>query len=134
MRKNPAYGVECVYNKEEVEKEQHLTGDFEYVLEGMAGTSFGAACTGEVLVKPDNSDYKFSVASHGHLPTRPTACIYDSRTGREERGSDPQTADHRRGTYVCKDFRVRSARCKRYGFKRNFKINSYKEEKGRYVL
>lgn len=45
MRKNPAYGVECVYNKEEVEKEQHLTGDFEYVLEGMAGTSFGAACT-----------------------------------------------------------------------------------------
>ena len=68
MRKNPAYGVECVYNKEEVEKEQHLTGDFEYVLEGMAGTSFGAACTGEVLVKPDNSDYKFSVASHGHLP------------------------------------------------------------------
>ena len=35
MRKNPAYGVECVYNKEEVEKEQHLTGDFEYVLEGM---------------------------------------------------------------------------------------------------
>ena len=24
MRKNPADGVECVYNKEEVEKEQHL--------------------------------------------------------------------------------------------------------------
>ena len=132
MRKNPAYGVECVYNKEEVEKEQHLTGDFEYVLEGMAGTSFGAACTGEVLVKPDNSDYKFSVASHGHLPHKGPQPVFMIAGPDVKKGA--VIPRHRRGTYVCKDFRVRSARCKRYGFKRNFKINSYKEEKGRYVL
>ena len=68
MRENPAYGVESVFTKEEVEREQHLTGDFDYILEGKDSTSFGAACTGELIVKPDNSDYKFSVASHGHLP------------------------------------------------------------------
>jgi len=68
MRDTPAYGVECVYNKEEVHREQHLTGDFDYVLEGRDSTSFGAACIGPVIVTPDNSDYKLSVASHGHLP------------------------------------------------------------------
>ena len=68
MRENAAYGVESVFTKEEVEREQHLTGDFDYILEGKDSTSFGAACTGELIVKPDNSDYKFSVASHGHLP------------------------------------------------------------------
>ncbi|MDO4438930.1 MAG: ectonucleotide pyrophosphatase/phosphodiesterase [Eubacteriales bacterium] len=69
MRVTPEYGVEAVFNKEEVRKEQHLAGEFEYVLEGQ-NTSFGNAWTGDVIVGPDNSDYKFSVASHGHLPVK----------------------------------------------------------------
>ncbi len=68
MREHYEYGVESVFTKEEVQREYHLAGQFEYVLEGTRATSFGAACTGPVLVLPDNSDYKFSVASHGHLP------------------------------------------------------------------
>lgn len=68
MRETFDYGVESVFTKEEAQREHHLVGEFDYVLEGTRATSFGASCTGAVLVKPDNSDYKFSVASHGHLP------------------------------------------------------------------
>lgn len=68
MRQNPDYGVESVFTKEEAERDHHLAGEFEYVLEGRDSTSFGSALTGDIIVKPDNSDYKFSVASHGHLP------------------------------------------------------------------
>lgn len=68
MRQNPEYGVESVFTKEEAQREHHLQGCFEYVLEGARGTSFGPGCTGPEVVSPDNSDYKFSVSSHGHLP------------------------------------------------------------------
>ena len=69
MRATPEYGIESVFHKEEVRREQHLAGEFEYVLEGQ-NTSFGNRWTGTVIERPDNSDYKFSVASHGHLPSK----------------------------------------------------------------
>ena len=68
LRNDLSSGVESVFTKEECEREYHLAGDFEYVLEGRERTSFGNAWTGAKMVTPDNSDYKFSVASHGHLP------------------------------------------------------------------
>ncbi|MDO4272014.1 MAG: ectonucleotide pyrophosphatase/phosphodiesterase [Candidatus Saccharibacteria bacterium] len=68
MRENPQYGVEAVFGREQLKEDYHLTGTFDYVLEGKAGTSFGNSCTGSILIKPDNSDYKFSLSSHGHLP------------------------------------------------------------------
>lgn len=68
MRETYEYGVESVFTKEEAKRDHHVAGEFEYILEGTRSTSFGAACTGPVLVHPDNSDYKFSVSSHGHLP------------------------------------------------------------------
>ena len=70
MRTQHEYGVESVFTKAECKKEWRLTGNFEYVLEGMDGTSFGNAWTGSLIVTPDNTDYKFSVASHGHLPVK----------------------------------------------------------------
>lgn len=70
LRNDLSSGVESVFTKEECAKEHHLTGNFEYVLEGHEKTSFGNACTGPKVVTPDNSDYKFSVASHGHLPSK----------------------------------------------------------------
>lgn len=66
--KNPLYGVEAVFTKTEARREHHLEGDFQYILEGGTGTSFGNGVSGPVIVKPDQSDYKFSVSSHGHLP------------------------------------------------------------------
>ena len=68
LRNDLSSGVESVFTKEECEREYHLAGDFEYVLEGRERTSFGNAWTGAKMVTPDNSDYKFSVASHCDLP------------------------------------------------------------------
>ena len=68
MRKNPSYGVESVFTSEECSRDFHLSGNFDYILEGKDSTCFGAACIGPEVVMPNNSDYKFSVASHGHLP------------------------------------------------------------------
>ncbi|MBR2805497.1 MAG: alkaline phosphatase family protein [Oscillospiraceae bacterium] len=65
--KNEELGVESVLTAEECERDYHLTGNFQYVLEGR-NTCFRSACTGELVVGPDNTDYKFSIASHGHLP------------------------------------------------------------------
>lgn len=68
LRNDLDSGVESVFTREECQREMHLTGDFEYVLEGRERTSFGNAWVGPKMVTPDNSDYKFSVASHGHMP------------------------------------------------------------------
>lgn len=68
LRNDLSSGVESVFTKEECARELNLTGDFEYVLEGREQTSFGNAVTGPKMVTPDNSDYKFSIASHGHMP------------------------------------------------------------------
>ncbi len=68
LRNDLSNGVESVFTKKELAEEMHLIGDFEYMLEGCNGTSFGNAWTGPKMVTPDNSDYKFSIASHGHMP------------------------------------------------------------------
>ena len=70
LRNDLTSGVESVFTKSECASEYHLTGDFEYVLEGRNETAFGNACTGPRVITPDNSDYKFSVTSHGHLPSK----------------------------------------------------------------
>jgi predicted AlkP superfamily pyrophosphatase or phosphodiesterase len=69
IRATPEWGVESVFTKEEVKREYRLSGNFEYILEGKA-TVFGPALTGSILIKIDNSDYKYSVATHGHLPNK----------------------------------------------------------------
>ena len=65
--KEPSYGVEAVFTKEECMNEYHLAGDFDYVMEGNY-TCFGTGFTGDVVVPPTNDNYKFAIASHGHLP------------------------------------------------------------------
>jgi predicted AlkP superfamily pyrophosphatase or phosphodiesterase len=70
MRRESQYGVESVFTKEEARQEWQLAGNFEYILEGKDGMSFGNAWTGAVFAAPDNSDYKFAIASHGHLPCK----------------------------------------------------------------
>lgn len=68
LRDDDACGVESVFSKEECARDLHVKGNFEYMLEGCRATSFGNAVVGPKIVNPDNSDYKFSVTSHGHLP------------------------------------------------------------------
>ena len=47
-----------------------MQGDFQFVIEAATTVSFGKNLKGELIESVDNSDYKFSVATHGHLPTK----------------------------------------------------------------
>lgn len=63
-------GCEAYFNRTELRERFHLTGPFEYVIEGRPGTAFGNDCTGALLRSADNSDYKISISAHGHLPAK----------------------------------------------------------------
>lgn len=43
-------------------------GPYDFMIDGTYGTAIGAAVNGNVLARHDNSDYKFSAATHGHSP------------------------------------------------------------------
>lgn len=73
--------IEAIFNKEEA-KALHLTGDFEYVVEGSAGISISNQVDCEVVQGVDTEDYKYSKATHGHLPVKgdkPPFIIYNSK-------------------------------------------------------
>ena len=62
--------IEKVWTAEEALIQWHMKGDFEFVVEAVTSVSFGKNLTGDLIESVDNSDYKFSVATHGHLPTK----------------------------------------------------------------
>ena len=62
--------IEKVWTAEEALNQWHMKGDFEFVVEAVTFVSFGKNLTGDLIESVDNSDYKFSVATHGHLPTK----------------------------------------------------------------
>lgn len=79
------YGCEQILDKQKM-AQHHLTGPFEYAIEGRMGTAFGNNCTGEIFCPTDNSDYKLSVSAHGHLPDKGPQPIFfgagpDIKTG-----------------------------------------------------
>lgn len=61
--------IESIFSKEEA-SELGAEGNFEMVLEGLEGISFGNDLDGSVIKGPDTKDYKFAVSTHGHLPTK----------------------------------------------------------------
>ena len=62
--------IEKVWTAEEALNQWHMKGDFEFVVEAVTSVSFGKNLIGDLIESVDNSDYKFSVATHGHLPTK----------------------------------------------------------------
>lgn len=62
--------VRDILTKQQVEELYGLTGEFSYVLEASPNYAFGNTATGNLIVETDTSDYKFSVATHGHRPER----------------------------------------------------------------
>ena len=62
--------IEKVWTAEEALNQWHMKGDFEFVVEAVTSVSFGKNLTGDLIESVDNFDYKFSVATHGHLPTK----------------------------------------------------------------
>lgn len=65
-----ALGCEEILDKQTLKNTWHLTGPFDYAIEGRPGTAFGNKCQGDYLQPTDNRDYKLSVSAHGHQPTK----------------------------------------------------------------
>lgn len=62
--------VQEIFTREEVLEQYHLDGDFAFVVEASPNYAFGNTANGQLIMGTDRSDYKFSVATHGHLPFR----------------------------------------------------------------
>jgi hypothetical protein len=64
------YGISRVYTAEEAEKEEHLAGDFSFVLESDGYSSFSEDFKRPLVAPMDLSDYRLGKATHGHHPDK----------------------------------------------------------------
>ncbi len=64
------YGISRVYTAEEADREEHLAGEFSFVIESDGYTSFGESWTRPMVKAFDLSDYRFGRATHGHHPDK----------------------------------------------------------------
>lgn len=64
------YGMSRVYTTEECEREEHLSGDFSFVIESDGMSSFGDDWCEPYVRALDMSDYRFGHATHGHQPDK----------------------------------------------------------------
>lgn len=63
------YVTDCLTN-EEARRRFHTTGDFARILEAAPNYAFGDDATGELVTPAGGEDYKYSLATHGHMPFR----------------------------------------------------------------
>lgn len=70
------YGFERIYTKEEAEREEKLSGDFEFVLESDGYSAFGGRNSGTYFTSYDLSDYRTGRGAHGYHPDKgPQPCM-----------------------------------------------------------
>ncbi|MBE6556883.1 MAG: alkaline phosphatase family protein [Ruminococcaceae bacterium] len=70
------YGFERCYTKQEAQREEHLSGDFSFVLESDSFTSFSSNISDSYFTSYDLSDYRLGRATHGYLPDKgPQPCM-----------------------------------------------------------
>lgn len=62
--------VRHIFTKGEAKEKFHLEGGFSYVMEAVSNYAFANTARGELFAGTDTSDYKYSAATHGHLPSR----------------------------------------------------------------
>jgi len=93
MCEEGVYGISRVYTAQEAKDEEHLAGDFSFVLETDGYTSFHNDWRMPLVRNKDLSDYRYGNATHGHHPDkgaqptffafgpdfRPGACIERAR-------------------------------------------------------
>lgn len=70
MADDGIYGFSRVYTKKEVEQEEHLSGDFSFILETDDYTSFSNDWHRPFMRKPSNTSYRLGTATHGHHPDK----------------------------------------------------------------
>lgn len=68
MADEGVYGFNAVLTADEIDKQEHLNGDFSFVLESDGYTSFSDSCIRPVVKSFDSSDYRFGRATHGYNP------------------------------------------------------------------
>lgn len=69
QRRYPAY-IEQILTKEELKERFHVDGDFSFMLEGCDGVTFGKEVDRGIVEAVTNSDYKYAVSTHGHMPEK----------------------------------------------------------------
>lgn len=70
MRDEGIYGISKVYTAKEAEEQEHLSGDFAFVIETDGYTSFSEDWRRPMVKSLDLSDYRFGRATHGHNPDK----------------------------------------------------------------
>ena len=68
MAEEGIYGFNEVLTADEIDKKEHLNGDFSFVLESDGYTSFSDSCIRPVIKPYDTDDYRFGRATHGYNP------------------------------------------------------------------
>lgn len=68
--KSGLYGFEHCYTRDEIAQKEHLSGDFDFVLETDGYTSFGDGIGEQYFTNFDTTDYRTGRATHGHLPDK----------------------------------------------------------------
>ena len=68
MKGDETFGIESIFNRKELKNNHRLDCDADFVIEGKEGVAFSNDVTGEITRETDNSNYKYCLATHGHLP------------------------------------------------------------------
>ncbi len=68
MKNNESLEIESIFNRDELKNNYRLDCDAEFVIEGKSGVAFSNDVCGDIIKETDNSNYKYCLATHGHLP------------------------------------------------------------------
>ncbi len=68
MAQEGIYGISQVFTQEKANGQEHLGGDFSFVLETDGYSSFGDGYQRPLVTSFDTGDYRYGRATHGYLP------------------------------------------------------------------
>lgn len=68
LQEEGVFGIGRIYTAREAAEEEHLSGDFSFVVESDGYTSFGDKAVRPLVQNFDVSDYRFGRATHGYMP------------------------------------------------------------------
>lgn len=68
LQREGVYGIKKVFTRDEINKAEHLSGDFSFVIESDGYTSFADGVLRPLVQNFDASDYRLGRATHGYLP------------------------------------------------------------------